>query len=188
MPKYYVGDFIRETRERRGYTQEELCYGICSVPSLSRIENGVQVPGSRRLDALLQRLGCGDQVFNELVSKEETKIYECIIKIRQDLVERNYEELEVIIKQLEPMIKDRSEFDIQYFYFAQSRLMKYKGADLQEIMERYMKAIHITLPEFDGKKPLKNKLLTFDEITIINSIASLQAERGKYKEAIGLGY
>ena len=36
-----------------------------------------------------------------------------------------------------------------------------------------MKAIHITLPDFDGKKPLRNNLLTFDEIMIINSIAIL---------------
>ena len=42
MAVYVVGDFLRETRLRRGYTQEEVSYGICTPASLSRIENGAQ--------------------------------------------------------------------------------------------------------------------------------------------------
>lgn len=29
MAVYVVGDFLRETRLRKGYTQEEVSYGIC---------------------------------------------------------------------------------------------------------------------------------------------------------------
>ena len=43
-----------------------------------------------------------------------------------------------------------------------------------------MEAIHITLPEFDGKNPLRNNLLTFDEIMIINSIAVRHAKNGDF--------
>ena len=39
MAVYVVGDFLRETRLRKGYTQEEVSYGICTPASLSRIEN-----------------------------------------------------------------------------------------------------------------------------------------------------
>ena len=42
MAFYLLGDCIREQRERLGVTQEELCEGICSVPTLSKIENGRQ--------------------------------------------------------------------------------------------------------------------------------------------------
>lgn len=45
MAVYVVGDFLRETRLRKGYTQEEVSYGICTPASLSRIENGAQKPG-----------------------------------------------------------------------------------------------------------------------------------------------
>ena len=138
MPKYYVGDFIRETRERRGYTQEELCYGICSVPSLSRIENGAQVPGSRRLDALLQRLGCGDQVFNELVSKEETKIYELTKNIRRAIMDDNIEELKRGLLDIEPLLKNKSKFDIQYFLFAKGMLSYLNKGSREDVLEIYM--------------------------------------------------
>ena len=53
MAVYVVGDFLRETRLRKGYTQEEVSYGICTPASLSRIENGAQKPGRLILEKLL---------------------------------------------------------------------------------------------------------------------------------------
>lgn len=40
MANYRVGEIIRLTRLASGMTQEELCENICSVETLSRIENG----------------------------------------------------------------------------------------------------------------------------------------------------
>lgn len=53
MAVYVVGDFLRETRLRKGYTQEEVSYGICTTASLSRIENGAQKPGRLILENCL---------------------------------------------------------------------------------------------------------------------------------------
>lgn len=43
MSNYTIGEVLREARERQKYSQEEVCYGICTPSTLSRIENGVQV-------------------------------------------------------------------------------------------------------------------------------------------------
>lgn len=188
MPKYYVGDFIRETRERRGYTQEELCYGICSVPSLSRIENGVQVPGSRRLDALLQRLGCGNQVFNEFVSKEDIVLYKLVQNIENKIIKRDYDELEKLILKLEDIVKDKEEFEKQYLIFAKAIVINGKEKDKEKALKMYIDAVHITLPEFNGYTPLEKNLLTYDELAIINAIASLYSEIGKIEKALTLGF
>lgn len=67
MATYVIGDFIRETRIRKGYTQEEVSYGICTPASLSRIENGMQTPGRYILDKLMERLGMENSVFNVFV-------------------------------------------------------------------------------------------------------------------------
>ncbi len=61
-----------------------------------------------------------------------------------------------------------------------------KEKDDISAMEYYMKAIHITLPDFDGKSPLRNNLLTFDEIMIINAIAILHADLGEIVVAVQL--
>lgn len=60
MQKYMMGDFIREMRIESGYSQEELCEGICSTGNLSKIENNIRRPEFNKLEALLQRLGRGE--------------------------------------------------------------------------------------------------------------------------------
>lgn len=188
MPKYYIGEFIRETRERCGYTQEELSYGICTPASLSRIETGVQKPGYKKLDALLERLGYENSAVNEFISVEEMNIYKLTVNIQEAIIEKDYEELEKLLDELEPLLKNKPDFELQYFWYAKGMLYKAKGGDLQKVYDIYIQAIHITLPEFDGYTPLENNLLTFDEITIINCIASLHAERQHIKEALKLGF
>ena len=60
MAVYNIGNLIKLRREELGLTQEELSDGICSVPTLSRIENGVNPPTRSHAQALLQRLGYSD--------------------------------------------------------------------------------------------------------------------------------
>ncbi len=76
MAYYTVGDRIRDMRERQKYSQEELSYGICTPSTLSRIENGLQVPGKKILEGLMQRLGIGDGMDVVYLSREELERYE----------------------------------------------------------------------------------------------------------------
>ena len=41
MAVYVVGEYLREMRTRRGYSQEAVSYNICTPATLSRIENGL---------------------------------------------------------------------------------------------------------------------------------------------------
>ena len=74
MATYVIGDYIREIRLRKGYTQEDVSFGICTSATLSRIENGAQTPGRYILDKLMERLGMENSVFNIFVSKEEMEL------------------------------------------------------------------------------------------------------------------
>ncbi len=57
MYYYSCGQLIKKLRKNGGLTQEELADGICSVSTISRIENDRQVPHLKKMEALLQRLG-----------------------------------------------------------------------------------------------------------------------------------
>lgn len=173
MAVYVVGDFLRETRLRKGYTQEEVSYGICTPASLSRIENGMQKPGRLILEKLFERLGTENNLFNSFVSKEEMELYSAIQSLIRDITDEDVTKLEEHISVVEKLAANASELEHQCLYFAKGELARQKEKDYSKAMELYMKAIHITLPNFDGKKPLRNNLLTFDEIMIINSIAIL---------------
>lgn len=59
MQKNSLGDTLRELRKQKGLSQEDLAEGICSPVSISRIENGNQIPSQPVLEALLEKLGTG---------------------------------------------------------------------------------------------------------------------------------
>lgn len=188
MSSYYIGDFIKDTRNRKGYTQEQLCLGICTPASLSRIENGAQMPGRTILDCLLQRLGVDDRSVDVFVSKMEMQISEALERVRDDIVHRQYDRLEEHVGELEKLIGEGHEPEQQYLAFAKTILKETQGAPDEEVMELYMQAIGMTLPEFDGVTPLEMNLLTFNEIAIINCIAIMHAKKGRFDQAIKLGY
>lgn len=179
MAVYVVGDFLRETRIRKGYTQEEVSYGICTTASLSRIENGAQKPGRLILEKLFERLGTENNLFNSFVSREEMELYSAIQNLIRDITDEDVTKLKEHISLVENLATDASELEHQCLYFAKGELARQKDKDDKKAMEMYMKAIHITLPDFDGKSPLRNNLLPFDEIMIINSIAILYSNDEK---------
>ena len=188
MAVYVVGDFIKETRLRKGYTQEEVSFGICTPASLSRIENGVQTPGRFMLEKLLERLGVENNLFNVFVSREEMELYEAVQSMIRNATDGKLAELEQQIERAEELEKDASELECQCIFFAKGELSRQRDGDDEKAMELFMKAIHITMPNFDGKTPLKSNLLTFDEVTIINSIAVLYATKKEMKAALQLGF
>lgn len=187
MSSYYIGDFIRDTRIRKGYTQEQLCRGICTSASLSRIENGAQTPGVTTLNCLLQRLGVENRIFDVFESKKEMQICGMLDELVRNIAHHEYGKLEENSRKLEELIGEGEEPEHQYLVFAKCILKKVQGASDEETMEQLMRAIHMTLPEFDGVTPLETNLLTYNEITIINNIASMHAKKGRYEEALALG-
>lgn len=188
MSVYVVGDFLRETRVRKGYTQEAVSFGICTPASLSRIENGVQMPGRFTLEKLLERLGVENNLFNVFVSREEMKLYETIQAMIRNITDGRFIELEQQISMVEKLTKDATELEWQCIIFAKGELLRQRDGNDEAALELFMKAIHITMPNFDGITPLKNNLLTYDEIMIINSIAVQYAKNKRFKEALELGF
>ena len=49
MQKNTLGEIIHHLRKKAGLTQEALADGICSPVSISRIENGKQMPSGKVL-------------------------------------------------------------------------------------------------------------------------------------------
>lgn len=186
MAVYVVGDFLRETRLRKGYTQEEVSYGICTTASLSRIENGAQKPGRLILEKLFERLGTENNLFNSFVSREEMELYAAIQELIRNVTDAEIDKIHKQILVVKKLTENTSDLERQCLLFAKGELIKRKEKDYQTAMQWLMKAIHITLPDFDGENPLRNNLLTFDEIMIINGIAILHAKSGNVMTAIQL--
>ena len=57
MSEYCMGEMIKRTRKMQNMSQEELAFGICSVSTLSRIENGLETPARATFEKMIERLG-----------------------------------------------------------------------------------------------------------------------------------
>lgn len=186
MANYTIGDMIFETRMARGYSQEELSFGICSTSSLSRIENNTQVPGRKIFEGLLQRLGVSESIYSVFVSREEMELY----RLKQELVWKledfNFERIEVLIQELEKRLTGRNELERQYLLFAKASVLWCSQKKPQEALEMLLSVIRMTIPGFRGTEDIRKQLLTFDEITILNSIALLYAEMEERIRALEL--
>ena len=58
-----AGKTIRDARMRAGLTQEQLSYGICSVLSLSRIENNTAGISPVTFQTLMTRAGAPSEIY-----------------------------------------------------------------------------------------------------------------------------
>ena len=63
MKEMFLGEYIKQERLKQKITQEQLCEGICDPITVSRMENGKQMPSYNRIRAFLQRLGLPDKRF-----------------------------------------------------------------------------------------------------------------------------
>jgi len=76
---------LKNKRIELGYTQEKLSEGICDTVTLSRIENGRQIPSKRLISALMQRLGMPDDRIFAFVSENEIEIE----KLQKEIISLN---------------------------------------------------------------------------------------------------
>lgn len=80
---YLIGEIIREERKARGLSQEEMIEGIYQEPAtLSRVENG-QMPDSRKLRQLLDRLGVSRQRYAGAVTAVDYHVLELNMEIEK---------------------------------------------------------------------------------------------------------
>lgn len=188
MANYTIGDMVFETRMNRGYSQEELCFGICSTSSLSRIENNSQVPGKRLFDALMQRMGVSVSIYSAFISKREMEVYRLIQELVWKLENLDFVNVDVLIRELESRIGAADILEKQYLIFAKASMQKRSGGESNEVMSILLEAIRLTMPDFAERKNIKNRLLTFDEITVLNSIALEYYDMGQQEQGLRLLY
>lgn len=172
MQNLYVGEVIRRRRRELDLSQEALCYGICEVSTLSRIENGKSTPSRSKINALLQRLGLPEERYYAIVSKNEKEIE----ALKKDVVacnityqpEKGYE----LLHQLEKLCEPDDFLTKQFILRSRILLGNLDGSvPKQKQPELLLQAIRLTVPNFSEER-INDFLYSFNEIKIINQLAN----------------
>lgn len=182
MPQYSVGQAIRGFRVRKGILQTVLCDGICSVATLSKIENGQQNPSANVMEALLERLGQPIGLYNVPVTEVRFKralLEQNIIHIVAELGKDIKSMLEEYASLPEPMDK----FEKQFYLYMTGIQMYLNGGNHSDVLLFYIKALRITFPKYNLNSLPREKYFSSIELAIMNNIALVQYKLGKKNEA-----
>ena len=185
MALFNIGNFIKQRREELGITQAELAEGLCSLPTLSRIENGNNVPHGNTLRALLQRLGYSDALMLMPASREEFEITRLQVKIRQLYNTRDREGARELFAKLGEY-KDFFSVSDRQFYEVMLTVFYNKDFTSEEILDKLESAMRLTHPDY-GVDNLP-RIITYEEATALNNIAIIYSEMGKTDYTIKVLY
>lgn len=188
MKAYNIGDCIRQLREEQNVNQEDLCRGLCSKSTLSRIERGCHVPSIGTVALLLQRLGVNEDSLSFLLGTTELEISNLHKEIEALNAQKKYDEALQKIGKMEQLTdpKDR----VMQQFLLRSKALAGHLQDGQRVAydnlakrEMLLQAIELTHPSFSLDN-IGRCLLGIDEIKTINQIAITYSDAGERRYAI----
>lgn len=189
MQEVFLGEYIRQKRIEQGLTQEQVCDGICSTMTLSRLENGRQNPSRNVINALLQRLGTSQDGDFALLSKNEIEIAAIQKEITSCYVHGDVQTGLKKLQELEEIAEKGDRITEQFILRTRVLLGKADRTpySFDKKLSMLMEAIYLTVPKFDLEE-IGNHLYSFDEVKIINQIAGAYSENGQNKKATDIYY
>lgn len=166
-----AGTTIREARLHAGLSQEKLSEGVCSVLSLSRIENGSAGVSPSTFQALMAHAGVGCEAFPAFADRRDFDCFYCLKRVRFFLdswqLTEAYDELEKI----EHWNWADNKFYHQEWLLMHCLLQFRSGCgDHNQIFSALSDAIHISRPDFDASD-FRSMLLSTNEIELFLLLA-----------------
>ena len=181
MSIYSVGKIIKEARIRRNISQEILCNGLCSTPTLSKIESCKQNPNKKLMEALLQRLGLPIGIYNVSVSSVEFKRSLIETEIRAHLAKR--EDITDLLEEYRTAGKEMGALEKQFYLFVGAN-----NQDTKTYQKILLEALRQTVPNFTLDTPLTQMLLTETELMILFNLSKTFLWEGDAKTMEKLCY
>jgi transcriptional regulator with XRE-family HTH domain len=183
MAVFQLGPIIKNRRIELGLSQEDLADGICSVPTLSRIENGERMPTKNHFEMLMQRLGYSAMSLDFFTDKHDFKIHELKFQIRQAYVTKDFQLAERLLNEYKGLINNDSNID-QQFFLLYDTLLNIKQYSAGEELALFESALRLTCPSYN--KARIPHVLSYEEIILLNNIAICYGKSEKHYESISI--
>ena len=164
-----ISELVKSRRKELGVTQEQLCEGICEPVTISRIENGKQIPSPKHLLQIFERLNIpieyliayvSDETHKRILEKEQIlkDIYNCLMisEIKQN------REINRIKNKID-RIHENGDISEQFYYVIN---MIFNNKVTNEDVKNCLNKILKTQPSFSIEK-ISELLLTNDEFYLI---------------------
>ncbi len=183
MAVFQLGPVIKNRREELGLTQEDLADGICSVPTLSRIENGERMPTKNHFEMLLQRLGYGSLHLDFFTNRQDFQIHEYKEKTRRAYIAGDLILAKKHFEEFKSLTGERTQIDQQFQILYQVLLHEdmYSNEEKIKMLEE---ALRQTCPGYSRNR--FPRVISYEEITLLNNIAICYDNIGNRDRAISI--
>jgi len=180
-----VGELIFKLREAANISQGELCKGICSVSTLSKIESGATKQGSvYHLEAFMQRLGRNiDYYFNTFLSNDDFKEKQMRDEVRTRQVNRQFDDAENLLKELEKKKAYQRGVNQQFVKLSKAGIYSNRNSYDATHKEMLMDAWRITRKDKDIDDITAIRLTNY-ELLLLNSIAINLCANGQINKGL----
>lgn len=188
MSNYNVGQIIKLTREAVGLSQEELSDGVCSVQTLSRIENGKVKVKKKTYQLLMEKMGRDGTKNYSVLSTENFELLDIMVEVDDLIFRHEYEDAE----KKNNILKEKLDLDnfLNYQYIERNEINiadRLGRISSLETLERLEGLISQTIPDYHQ---LLDKTFPFmyKEVLLLMNIGTTYADLNENEKAIQIFY
>ena len=179
------GVFFRRERKRRGMSQLVLASGICSVDTISRIENGGQIPSPVLFTLLIERLGVSGFSYGDFFGSETIGLLKLQRRIIEALDRRLHDPLPGMLDEFRRTM-EQGGWDEQFYIFARGWYDFEMGRDPGDYLDSCRIAMRILHPDYHLREDVTEWNLIQNEYRILNAIALSYYKRRSSRSGLAL--
>lgn len=167
-----AGKIIREARLKAGLTQEQMSEDICSVLTLSRIENNSAGVSPSLFQARMSRAGAPRNIFPVFPNRKDFDCFYTLKRARLYLESWQLQEAYDELLKVKNADFSNNKFHYQEWLYLQGCLQSRSGScEHQLIYEIFISALIITKPNIDFSD-LSNELFSDIELELLIEISN----------------
>ncbi len=181
-----AGIIIKEARLKAGLTQEQLSHGICTLNSLSFIENSRYGVSSSTFQALMAKAGSPCEAYPIFRDNKEFDAFICLKNARLYADNWCLSLAYAEIRNLENAVfgHNRHYYQEAMYLYCLTMYHTYT-ADYTHLLDILHKAIHVTIPDF-GSGSREHQYFSSVEFEIINLMAHIYLNIGEKVKAFNI--
>lgn len=177
--KEIFGAYIKNLREKKVFSLDQVCEGLCTSQQLFHVERGEKAISKQLQDALLERLGVGTEDYEQYLSPEDYDRWEMRQRILHRIVWSRTRSARELLREYyfryaagsEGGAKVTDRLERQFCLSAWAQIRTLEQAPEEELRLLLEEAVGLTMPG-PWEKPLKEQAFSFKELNLL-----LEAER-----------
>lgn len=183
MNEFTLGDAIRRVRLEKGFSQQKISKGICTISALSKVENNIFIPPKCKLESILQRMGENPLqyiIYSSEREKNMHRYHHYFINCIQD----NVELAEYIYIKMQSLVDKSNVIEVQLTNLLNTQLLvKKREISFQEAYIQYEKSLKMTISDYNAMQ-IRNYLLSQNEWRIILQMIQMLMYSNRINEAL----